>query len=355
MRPRRTFKKFSTGNYGAFTGAGHRDLQNVLSWSEFYAAILRGCRLHRLYSSTQLAGYPQLRSFKVTMKQLRHHLSRFFTGTLLTLALLTTVGSARADIFGYIDADGMGHFSTEKLDNRYQLFMRGDGFFDSSQLAAGSVRPLDPKVRNSPLFRYLSQHPNLKKYEALVDQAAQEFALEPALLKAVMAAESGFNPAAVSPKGAIGLMQIMPATAERYGLTGDGKKPVEKKLTDPRTNIRLGARYLRDLLKLYPAQQELVIASYNAGEGAVQKYNNKVPPYPETRMYVQLVRQFYQLYKPGFDQPAESKVDGNNAGLKRIRLVIPGRSNMPADIPPVAATPIPPAAAIPAAATPFIE
>ncbi|WP_211450908.1 lytic transglycosylase domain-containing protein [Collimonas antrihumi] len=301
------------------------------------------------------------------MKQLRHHLSRFFTGTLLTLALLTTVGSARADIFGYIDADGMGHFSTEKLDNRYQLFIRGDGFFDSSQLAPGSVKPLDPKVRSSPLFRYLSQHPNLKKYEAMVDQAAQEFALEPALLKAVMAAESGFNPGAVSPKGAIGLMQIMPATAERYGLTGDNKKPIQQKLTDPRTNIRLGARYLRDLLKLYPAQQELVIASYNAGEGAVQKYNNKVPPYPETRMYVQLVRQFYQLYKPAFGQPADGKVDGRvdgrvdsrvdsrTAGMKRIRLVIPGRSNMPADMPPVAATPIPPAVAMPAAATPFIE
>ncbi|AEK62363.1 lytic transglycosylase domain-containing protein [Collimonas fungivorans] len=288
------------------------------------------------------------------MNQLRRHLGQLLTATLLTFALLTTVGSARADIFGYIDADGMGHFSTEKLDNRYQLFMRGDGFFDSSQLAAGGAKPLSPALRDSPLFRYLSQHPNLKKYEALVDQAAQEFALEPALLKAVMAAESGFNPAAVSPKGAIGLMQIMPATAERYGLTGDSKKPVEKKLTDPRTNIRLGARYLRDLLKLYPAQQELVIASYNAGEGAVQKYNNKVPPYAETRNYVQLVRQFYQLYQPAFAQSAASTNAGGKPGLNRIRLVIPGRSNMPAATTPNL-NPIPPAAAISATATPLIE
>lgn len=288
------------------------------------------------------------------MNQLRRHLGQLLTATLLTFALLTTVGSARADIFGYIDADGMGHFSTEKLDNRYQLFMRGDGFFDSSQLAAGGAKPLSPALRDSPLFRYLSQHPNLKKYEALVDQAAQEFALEPALLKAVMAAESGFNPAAVSPKGAIGLMQIMPATAERYGLTGDSKKPVEKKLTDPRTNIRLGARYLRDLLKLYPAQQELVIASYNAGEGAVQKYNNKVPPYAETRNYVQLVRQFYQLYQPAFAQSAASTNAGGKPGLNRIRLVIPGRSSMPAATTPNL-NPIPPAAAISATATPLIE
>lgn len=290
------------------------------------------------------------------MNQLRRHLGRLLTATLLTFALLTTVSSARADIFGYIDADGMGHFSTEKLDNRYQLFMRGDGFFDSSQLAAGGAKPLNPKLRDSPLFRYLSQHPNLKKYEAMVNQAAQEFALEPALLKAVMAAESGFNPAAVSPKGAIGLMQIMPATAERYGLTGDSKKPVEKKLTDPRTNIRLGARYLRDLLKLYPAQQELVIASYNAGEGAVQKYNNKVPPYAETRNYVQLVGQFYQLYQPAFAQSAAGTETGRTPGLNRIRLVIPGRSNMPAAITPnLNPAPIPPAAAISATATPLIE
>jgi soluble lytic murein transglycosylase-like protein len=293
------------------------------------------------------------------MNQLRHHLGQLLTATLLAFALLTSVTNARADIFGYIDAEGMGHFSTEKLDNRYQLFMRGDGAFDSSQLAGKDAKPLDPKLRDSPLFRYLSQHPNLKKYEQLVDQAAQEFALEPALLKAVMAAESGFNPTAVSPKGAIGLMQIMPATAERYGLTGDKKKPVEQKLTDPRTNIRLGARYLRDLLKLYPAQQELVIASYNAGEGAVQKYNNQVPPYPETRNYVQLVHQFYQLYKPAFDQSGGGNGNRSGNGLKRIQLVIPGRRSMPADLTPASAmpvaSPIPPVSAMPAVATPLIE
>ncbi|MEO6919370.1 MAG: lytic transglycosylase domain-containing protein [Collimonas sp.] len=293
------------------------------------------------------------------MKQLRHHLGQLLTATLLTLALITTVSTARADIFGYIDADGMGHFSTEKLDERYQLFMRGDGSFDSSQLSGKSAKPLDPKLRESPLFRYLSQHPNLKKYEQLVDQAAQEFALEPALLKAVMAAESGFNPGAVSPKGAIGLMQIMPATAERYGLTGDKKKPIEQKLTDPRTNIRLGARHLRDLLKLYPARQELVIASYNAGEGAVQKYNNQIPPYPETRNYVQLVRQFYQLYQPGLASSRNSNGASQTGVLRRIQLVIPGRRNMPADLMPASAMPgaslIPPAASLPAATTPIIE
>ena len=83
-------------------------------------------------------------------------------------------------------------------------------------------------------------------------------------------------------------MQVMPLTAERYGLLGDKNKSLEKKLRDPKTNIRLGARYLADLFKLFPRQPSLVLASYNAGEGAVQQYNNKIPPYPETRGYVQL-------------------------------------------------------------------
>ncbi|MFC5473967.1 lytic transglycosylase domain-containing protein [Paraherbaspirillum soli] len=262
----------------------------------------------------------------------------------LGLASALAPTAAHADVYGYIDADGAGHFSTEKLDGRYQLFMRGGAEFDSAQLTPGAAGHQNTQRLDSPLFRYLSQHPNLKKYETIVDQAAQEFALEPALLKAVMAAESGFNPAAVSPKGAIGLMQIMPATAERYGLSSDRNKPLEQKLTDPRTNIRLGARYLRDLLKMFPRQQELVIASYNAGEGAVQKYNNQIPPYPETRNYVQLVRQFYQLYQPAFAKSARNSA-GNDSGLSRIHMTIPGRRSMPATMP----------AAMPTATSPLIE
>lgn len=281
------------------------------------------------------------------MSKFHQHFGRFLKSALLTLALLMAVTSVRADIYGYIDADGMGHFSTEKLDDRYQLFKRNGAAFDSSRLKRSGGTPAQ---RDNPLFRYLSQHPNLKKYEPLVYQAAQEFTLEPALLKAIMAAESGFNPTAVSPKGAVGLMQIMPATAERYGLTSDSGNPISKKLTDPRTNIRLGARYLRDLLKLFPLQQELVLASYNAGEGAVKKYQNQVPPYPETRNYVQLVRQFYQLYKPALNH-----YDSDGEGPTRVRMVIPGRRMIcrPACSPATSTTPI--SSANSAAASPLIE
>jgi transketolase N-terminal domain/subunit len=180
---------------------------------------------------------------------------------ILMLGLGLVSASACANIYGYIDEQGAAHFATEKIDARYQLFMRGKQFDSSEVSPVGPVKP--------ELARYLSQHPNLKKFEPLLKVASNEFAVEPALLKAVMAAESGFNPGAISPKGAIGLMQVMPATAERYGLQGDRNKSIEQKLADPETNIRLGARYLRDLSRRFPNQQQLVLASYNAGEGAV--------------------------------------------------------------------------------------
>ncbi len=239
------------------------------------------------------------------------------------LALSIVSASAQASIYGYIDDQGAAHFATEKMDARYQLFLQGN-HLHSSDLTTGPAKPA--------LLRYLSEHPNLKKFEPLLRLASDEFAVDPALLKAVMAAESGFNPGAISPKGAIGLMQLMPATAERYGLQGDKNKTVEQKLTDPAINIRLGARYLRDLHRMFPNQQQLVLASYNAGEGAVQQYKNTIPPYPETRNYVQLVTQFYQLYQS--QSPAAKNAVAvfarSSQGLKRIFMTIPGRRNMPA-------------------------
>lgn len=245
---------------------------------------------------------------------------------LCAMALACAPQLARADIYGYIDADGNAHFATDRLDERYQLFMRGGGAFDSRELTAPSPQaaPADG------MQRYLSQHPNLKRYEPLLAQAAQEFAVELPLLKAVMAAESGFNPAAVSPRGAIGLMQVMPATAERYGLQGDQRKSLTDKLFDPKTNIRLAARYLRDLMRLFPNQLALVLASYNAGEGAVQKYRNSIPPYPETRNYVKLATQFYQLYQPAPEATGRAgKADKPAGAGNRVTMTLPGRGNLP--------------------------
>jgi soluble lytic murein transglycosylase-like protein len=226
---------------------------------------------------------------------------------------------SHADIYGYVDEQGIAHLATEKIDARYQLFMRKDEGFDSTQLT-----PSEPAESKSQPFHLLSQHPNLKKYEGLLSQAAQEFDLDPALLKAIMAAESGFNPQAVSEKGAIGLMQVIPATAERYGVAGDRQRTIQQKLTDPKINIRLAARYLRDLYKMFPGKQQLVLASYNAGEGAVYKYRHQIPPYPETRNYVQLVMQLYESFKP----PAAAELPA--VAARRVHMFIPGRRNMPA-------------------------
>ena len=252
---------------------------------------------------------------------------------LLSLAIGLTLSfaspSARADIYGYFDADGNAHFATEALDRRYKLLMRGDGAFDSRTLGRGRLGLPNAGHSNNPLLHYLSNHPGRQKYESLIERAAAEFQLEPALLNAVMAAESGFNPKAVSPKGAIGLMQVMPATAERYGLQADKKRSINQKLTDPAINIRLAAHYLSDLEKMFPQQPELVIASYNAGEGAVQKYGNQIPPFPETRNYVQLVSQFYQLYAPGQDGILAARQQNGtwndaDANVTRVTMVIPG-------------------------------
>lgn len=212
-----------------------------------------------------------------------------YSRIVLTLLLSVASASSSADIYGYVDEQGVSHFSVEKLDARYQLLARGNRFGALDLGARGYVKPL--------LMDRLTEHPNLKAYEPWLKAASSEFAVELALLKAIVAAESGFNPDAISPKGAIGLMQVMPATAERYGLAGDKRRSLEMKLRDPQTNIRLGARYVADLYKLYPRQQHLVLASYNAGEGAVQQYKNTIPPYPETRNYVELVTQLHQVFR----------------------------------------------------------
>ena len=238
------------------------------------------------------------------------------------MLLILASSMSRADIYGYVDEQGISHFSAEKLDSHYKLW---------SKSALGSVE-LDPADRQSgPQPSRFTQHPNLKKYEPLLKLASLEFAVELHLLKAVVAAESGFNPDAISPKGAIGLMQVMPATAQRYGVVGDKKKSLEQKLRDPQTNIRLGARYLSELAKMFPGQRDLVIASYNAGEGAVRQYKNAIPPYAETRNYVQLVSELYQVYQPklALNKGRAMALRDVASGAKRIRLTISGPSRPP--------------------------
>lgn len=125
--------------------------------------------------------------------------------------------------------------------------------------------------------------------------AARMQGVDYALLQALIAAESDFNATAVSPKGAVGLMQLMPATAQRFGVSADALGTVEQKLIDPAVNVSTGARYLRYLLDLFAGRIDLAVAAYNAGEGAVQKAGNQIPDFRETRNHVRTVLGLYAL------------------------------------------------------------
>jgi soluble lytic murein transglycosylase-like protein len=129
------------------------------------------------------------------------------------------------------------------------------------------------------LVAFFEVAPGFRNVKHLLREASAHHDVDYELLKALIATESGFDAGAVSPKGAIGLMQVMPATAARYGVNADRRASIEQKLADPAINIRAGASYLSYLIRLFPGQLELALAAYNAGEGAVQRAGNRVPNY----------------------------------------------------------------------------
>ena len=222
----------------------------------------------------------------------------------LALALATATPAATAAIWGYIDAAGVAHVATEKQDERYQLFFKGASSADVAARAAIVDGGGSDEFKRTAIYRRVADHPNIKRFQPLIVANAEAMGLDPALVKAVIAVESAFEPDAISAKGALGLMQVIPDTGARYGVAADRKRTLEQKLLDPATNVRIGARYLRDLLVLFAGSLPLALAAYNAGEGAVQRYDNRIPPFPETQEYVKLVQEFLALYQP--PMPAQS-------------------------------------------------
>lgn len=153
--------------------------------------------------------------------------------------------------------------------------------------AALTLSTPESQPRSEPLKR----QPILVKkarFDQMVAEVAHTHGLDGALLHAVISVESHYNPNAVSRTGAVGLMQLMPATAKRYGVTDS---------FDPAQNLHGGAKYLRDLLILFNSDISLVLAAYNAGEYAVIRNGNRIPPYPETRDYVPRVMGYYHQYQ----------------------------------------------------------
>jgi len=206
------------------------------------------------------------------------HLNAFFILPCFAVAgLLFSAPSEAAGIYVLAEENGSISLSNVQENPRYKMLMTDD--------PRSPVEPLRSEQRKG--LRNLADK---ARFDQVVEQTALSYGLEGALLHAVISVESGYNPAAVSRKGASGLMQLMPKTALRYGVAD---------ILDPAQNIQGGARYLRDLLKLFNSDLELVIAAYNAGEHAVARYGNQIPPYRETVAYVPRVMAYYQKYQAG--------------------------------------------------------
>jgi soluble lytic murein transglycosylase-like protein len=147
-----------------------------------------------------------------------------------------------------------------------------------------------PNLRSRTSYRKGARtaavHPeNRKRFTGHVEKIARIYKLDPGLIDAVISVESAYDPEAVSNKGALGLMQLMPDTAKRF----DVSDPL-----DPVANMHGGARYLRWLMDRFDSDLDLVLAAYNAGEGALEEHGNRIPPYEETRTYVARVRNLYE-------------------------------------------------------------
>lgn len=186
----------------------------------------------------------------------------------LLSCFVISVPTAGADIYKYEDPDGVLHFTDCPTDGRFKVFMRD----------------IKKDLRLRTTFR-ISGNP--AEYESLINRYALEYGVDRSLVKAVIHAESGYNPNAVSRKGAKGLMQLMPKTAEHLKVADT---------FDPAQNIRGGVKYLRFLLDTCKGDETLALAAYNAGLSRVAQHNG-VPPYAETRNYVDKVLSYRNSYK----------------------------------------------------------
>ncbi|MBM3362994.1 MAG: lytic transglycosylase domain-containing protein [Betaproteobacteria bacterium] len=247
---------------------------------------------------------------------------------ILALLAATTV---RAEVWAFVDADGVPRFAGHQVDARYQLFFKGnaaevlaqplaspwraagpappaaDGRVNTSRptdSVVSAVAALTPSVRPR-LLGMLERSPSYKRVLPLIEETARQLGLDANLMVALIAAESGFNPRAVSPKGATGLMQLMPGTAQRYGVGPQDGLSQQERLMQPEVNLRAGAAFLRDLLLMFPSRLDLALAAYNAGPGAVQRAGNRVPNYPETQNYVRVVTDLLAYLRPPILTPAE--------------------------------------------------
>ncbi len=178
--------------------------------------------------------------------------------------MLVTTTPCLSDIYMFVDESGNAYFSDYPIDGRYQLFLK------TAPVRVEGVKPL----REGWMIRY-------------VEEQARTQGVEPSLVRAIIEVESGYDYEAVSKMGARGAMQLLPRAFPEKG---------RRELMDPLKNIELGIGHLKKLIKKYNGDYTLVLAAYNAGEGAVKKYGG-IPPYPETRRYVKKVLSLYGRFR----------------------------------------------------------
>jgi soluble lytic murein transglycosylase-like protein len=187
----------------------------------------------------------------------------------MTTLLAASSIAANAKIYTYVDAQGLRHYTDVPDNNRYRLLV------------------MSPQDRTSSGDRYDAQLlARASQYDSIIEHAAIAAAVEPNLLRAVIVVESGFNSHAVSKRGAVGLMQLMPATANRFGVSNP---------YDARQNVHAGARYLKFLIDRFGHDIRLALAAYNAGEDAVVRNGGQIPPFSETMAYVPRVLKIYKM------------------------------------------------------------
>ena len=199
---------------------------------------------------------------------IRHSL---LPGLLLTLGGLLCAPASATEIYKWIDSDGVIHLTDRPTHSGYQLIQ------------------LRQKRQQMSRINFRDREKNRKRFSGKIAEVAERYEVPEGLLHALITIESVYDPNAVSRAGAVGLMQLMPATARRYGVYNRH---------NPTANLNGGTRYLKDLLIRFDNDLELALASYNAGEKAVEKYGNQIPPYKETQEYVRKVLKVYAQESP---------------------------------------------------------
>lgn len=199
----------------------------------------------------------------------------------MLLALLVST-EVIADIYKFTDTDGHVYYTDEPRNSLYKRIIKTRPIRQRLANFYGTGRLYTHK--NNTLAAYNVNGPNKERFADLIEQAANRYQVDAKLVHAVIQTESAYNSNAQSPAGAVGLMQLMPDTARRFGVTDR---------QDPDQNVDGGTRYLKHLITMFTPNLDLAVAAYNAGENAVLRHNNSIPPYPETQNYVRQVLALY--------------------------------------------------------------